>query len=724
MATLVLTAVGSAFGPVGGAIGALVGRSIDARIFAPRPREGARLKELTVSGSSYGSPIAHHYGTMRAPGTIIWATDFKETENEGGGGKTQPSTTSFSYSASFAVALASRPIDRVGRIWADGNLLRGASGDLKTGGTLRIHHGSASQPRDPLLHAALGEQCPAHRGIAYAVFEDLDLTDFGNRIPALSFEVVAGEGAGLVQSLLALRAISAAAGTRFDGLAGFSHEGGRIGEIVALVDRLNPLVALAGPRGLRMEPAKGSPRPVIALEEAAAWEDGDFGRLSGSMRQREDRRAGSMAALRYYDTARDFQPGLQYAANGDDQGSTFEFPGAMSATDAQRSACAANARSTQRGDVIVYRVAKLDPAVEPGALVSVPGDSAVWQVTAWEWRERGLELHLQRHRIDAAAMPVADPGQGWLPPDRVGAATSLRVFEVPWDGIGSASERLAYAAIGAGEGRWPGARLYSERDGALADTGVAARRRARTGRLLSSLPASAALRFEPSASILAAFDDPSVELHDRPLEDLARWENRMLVGGEVLQFARAEPLGDGAWLLSGLLRGRGGTEPAALAGHGSGALVTMLDERLVPIDHGVLQHGAENFAAFGPADETVARAGLEQSFASVRPPCPVRLRLDMVAGGAIRLRWDRRARGGWSWLDEVEQPLVEQEERYEIGLGAIDAPLATWTSQNCELLIGSADAATLRSQYLAEMLWVRQVGTFARSEPAAFGPLP
>jgi hypothetical protein len=37
---------------------------------------------------------------------------------------------------------------------------------------------------------------PAYRGVAYVVFEDLDLTEFGNRVPQFSFEVVrAAQGA-------------------------------------------------------------------------------------------------------------------------------------------------------------------------------------------------------------------------------------------------------------------------------------------------------------------------------------------------------------------------------------------------------------------------------------------------------------------------------------------------------------------------------------------------
>src|SRR5690606_29166414 len=104
----------------------------------------------------------------------------------------QPTTTSYSYTASFAVALSARPIIRVGRIWADGVVLRGAAGDWKVATGFRLHRGDEAQAPDPLIASAEGAAlAPAHRGIAYAVFEDMDLADFGNRIPSLTFEVIA-----------------------------------------------------------------------------------------------------------------------------------------------------------------------------------------------------------------------------------------------------------------------------------------------------------------------------------------------------------------------------------------------------------------------------------------------------------------------------------------------------------------------------------------------------
>ena len=90
------------------------------------------------------------------------------------------------------MALSGRPSASVRRIWADGKLLRGAAGDFKTATGFRLHPGDEDASADPLIAAVEGAaRRPAYRGIAYAVFEDMSLDDFGNRIPSLTFEVVA-----------------------------------------------------------------------------------------------------------------------------------------------------------------------------------------------------------------------------------------------------------------------------------------------------------------------------------------------------------------------------------------------------------------------------------------------------------------------------------------------------------------------------------------------------
>lgn len=85
--------------------------------------------------------------------------------------------------------------------------------------------------------------------------------------------------------------------------------------------------------------------------------------------------------------------------------------------------------------------------------------------------------------------------------------------------------------------------------------------------------------------------------------------------------------------------------------------------------------------------------------------------------------WIRRARGQWSWLDEVEQPLVEESESYLVGLGRTDQPVAEWSCTSPTLVIAADEAASLRSAFAGLEFWVRQRGSFALSHPLTLGQL-
>ena len=195
MATLVLSTVGSALGgPIGGALGGLIGQSIDRSLLGSGKGRGPRLGDLSVQSSNYGSPIPRMFGSMRVAGTVIWSTDLVERESSGEGGKGSAGATQLSYSVSLAVALSSRAIQAVRRIWADGKLIRGASGDFKVKTKFRLKLGHEDQDVDPLIASIETiARTPAYRGMAMAVFEDLELAEFGNQIPMLTFEVVADE---------------------------------------------------------------------------------------------------------------------------------------------------------------------------------------------------------------------------------------------------------------------------------------------------------------------------------------------------------------------------------------------------------------------------------------------------------------------------------------------------------------------------------------------------
>lgn len=196
MATILLqvagASLGGVFGPVGTAIGSAIGATVGgmldtALINSTRTIAGRGLSGARIPSADEGSPILRVHGSMRIAGALIWATRFEETvtqERQGGKGG-GPKVEHYHYHANFALGLCEGPIAFIRRIWADGREL-----DLETL-DMRIHRGTASQLPDPLIEAKQGTgRAPAWRGLAYVVFERLPLDDFGNRIPALQFEVV------------------------------------------------------------------------------------------------------------------------------------------------------------------------------------------------------------------------------------------------------------------------------------------------------------------------------------------------------------------------------------------------------------------------------------------------------------------------------------------------------------------------------------------------------
>lgn len=203
MATIVLSAVGLGIGTsiggsvlglsaaaIGQAAGATLGRVIDQRLLGRGSEaiETGRVDRFRIMAAGEGAPVGQVYGRMRVSGQVIWATAFQESSTTTGGGKGAPSTpsvTTYSYSISLAVALCEGQITRVGRVWADGVVIRQA--DLN----MRVYDGSAYQVADPKIAAVEGaENAPAYRGVAYVVFEDLPLAQFGNRVPQFTFEVM------------------------------------------------------------------------------------------------------------------------------------------------------------------------------------------------------------------------------------------------------------------------------------------------------------------------------------------------------------------------------------------------------------------------------------------------------------------------------------------------------------------------------------------------------
>ena len=203
--SLILGAVGAVIGGyLGGGAGAsagyAIGSAIGGAVDPPTGPDqvGPRLGELRVQNSAYGAMIPIVYGGYRVAGNVIWQQDIQEHKHEEevgkGGGATN---TTYTYSCSFAVSICEGPITSVRRIWADNKLVYDINNEysaFSSGFTFSSHKfylGDEDQMPDPTMESLIGiGNVPGYRGQAYFVVSDLELANHGNRIPALSFEVL------------------------------------------------------------------------------------------------------------------------------------------------------------------------------------------------------------------------------------------------------------------------------------------------------------------------------------------------------------------------------------------------------------------------------------------------------------------------------------------------------------------------------------------------------
>ena len=194
-------------GPSGAQWGAMIGGALGGMLQGAAELSGPRLSDLSVMHASDGVPIPVIFGTVRIAGNVLQSTEKRQrakTSGGGGGGKGggggSPSVTTYTYDVDCAIGICAGPIVGVRRIWANGNLIYdftpgATAAALLAGGkvaaSVKIYTGTEDQMPDPTLEAMSGHGLtPAYRGTAYVVFTGLQLANFGNSIPNITFEVI------------------------------------------------------------------------------------------------------------------------------------------------------------------------------------------------------------------------------------------------------------------------------------------------------------------------------------------------------------------------------------------------------------------------------------------------------------------------------------------------------------------------------------------------------
>jgi len=723
MATLVLTVVGGIVGgPVGAALGAAIGQQADAAIFKPKGREGPRLADLKVQASTYGQQIPRLFGTMRVAGSVIWATDLTERRNKRGGGKGRPSTTEYSYAVSLAVALSSRRIGAIRRIWADGNLLRGSSGSFQERCIFRWYDGREDQPADPLIASAVGmASASAFRGLAYAVFEELELGAFGNRIPSLTFEVEADAASidsGFVGDVL-LGETGRCAGLW--PIAGYAASGDRVRDALAPLFDIDGIGLSSGPSGWRLAAPDTGAVPLALADYSEAR------RAPAASDCTEHRRAplsslpGSIR-LRHYEPGRDYQLGQQTApvVGGGMREERIDLPAVLPAGSARALARKLAVAAADGRETLMLSADLGALALPVGGLV-VPGDGPVWRLVSRTVRAAAVTLELRRYQPAFAGTIAADPGLPVASPDWPDAESVVRLFDLPNIGATPTSvPLLAIAAAGSNDG-WRGADVWVQTAAGAEPVAIGTARPASAlGALDEALPAAGTRLFDRQNRMRVRLINPSMTLEsvdDRALLDGA---NRAMVGDELLQFGTAEVVAPGVWQLSRLLRGRCGTDAGS---HAAGTDFVLVDDPALLMVPGELARVAEGGATrlqWAPRSGTaITEIAVPAAGRALRPLAPVHPKVRPDGAGGVEVRWTRLSRVDSGWRDHLDTALGESREAWRVELIPGDAGAGPWDLAASSLAI---DAATLAGLPPATLLSIRQIGDFAVS-PALVVPL-
>lgn len=756
-------AIGAAIGgPIGAAIGGYIGQAIGSMIdneLFPSKAEGPRLNDLTVTSSTYGQPLPLIFGPEnRLAGNIIWSSGLIETKRkvkQGGKGGPVVQTTEYSYRSSIAVAVGEGRLNRLRKVWANNNLIFDADAPppvvpVEIYSALRFYHGDFEQLPDPTMESFIGAgKTPAYRGTAYVVIADLQLADFGNRLPNLEFlieaheEIACGEIVADIVQRCGLDMNLASTVALTDSVRGYviGNASSGIGAMQPLALAFDFDVAEVG-GALRCVKRTASSAGIVLSRDLAGH---DFGSQRPDVLDWTRAQITSMpreATVTFPDPERDWQPSSQVARRSEgsaDSNLSNEIPIVMTA-DAARAL--ADRLLWQAWTGIQTAEASTDDrwlALEPARsyLFETPAGLEPLRITRLTRGWNGvIEMSLKRDR-DEVYLSTAAGVPSTVPPNdlRLPGLSKIILLDIPLllDADNAQASGFYWGVLGSGNG-WRGADFLRAVSPPSFENIAPQGAELTLGEVALPTPAPAPgfdsrSDLDMTTVIRVTMARETMTLSGVTDAEMLAGSNAIYLGpdhghgGEIIQFGVADLVSPGVYDLSRLRRGQRGTEFA----WGSHAA----DEMLVLLEIGSLRR-----SDFGVADLNLSRAYKAVSLLTLevdtpavawantgvglRPYSPVDLIAEGETGGDVLMKWTRRSRIGEG---VVPPPLAEETEAYVLRIltagGALKREVALSTpSFTYTVAMQTADfgapVTTLRWQ-VAQVSTVFGPGPFAES---------
>ena len=291
-------------------------------------------------------------------------------------------------------------------------------------------------------------------------------------------------------------------------------------------------------------------------------------------------------------------------------------------------------------------------------------------------------------------------------------ATTAVIMDIPplrdADGAGANLYVAMYGPTG-----WPGATLFKSSDSGITwVAGVSQGAASTVGKSTTALGNWLGNNIFDEGNTVNVQLLSASTLASLPELSVLNGGNVGLLGNEIFQFKNAVLVSGTTYKLSGLLRGRFGTEWAA-TGHGIGETFVLLSSpgviQIQPIPTADIgQPRIYQAVSAGQAIGTGAQQTITAKANTLVCFSPVLLTAtNNGVAGDISLRWTRRNRITWQWLPSVDVPMSEASEAYTvsiyngagtvvlrtIGVSGVGVQNATYTSAQQTTDFGSPIAA-------------------------------
>ncbi len=418
-----------------------------------------------------------------------------------------------------------------------------------------------------------------------------------------------------------------------------------------------------------------TPIATIIADDLGASEDGNAALIEISRKQETELPATVNVA--YSSRAADYQTSTQISkrqVSTSVQEATVELSIVMGEVKALQVADALLYDAFASRTTRVIQVTRQFAHIEPTDVIQVTDkEGFTYTLFVKDKTEDGGMIRLECQDQDKSAYNPAANGDPTdiviTPGPSLPGPTKLVLLDIPL--LRESDVRQGYYVAVAGyRAAWKGAYIYRSDDaGATYIQKLEATNAATIGYCVAPLAAFAGGNVVDESSMMDVRMQSGATVSSITRAQLLNGANAAMVGGEVIQFQRAALVSTGVYRLTGLLRGRLGTEQY-ISTHIASEMFVLLDPtKLYRIEDTYSSIGTAALykgVTYGDPITAATAQTFTDTGASLKALAPVHVGAGGIGGGLYRVNWKRRTRYGGEWLGFVDVPLDMAIESYNV----------------------------------------------------------